>query len=896
MGRSKCYKVLSYSRQGLTDYDLHNLFLGEESATYEEVDFSQNKLSSVGLRAVVDLCCRCHKLRVVKLYKNEIDDSGAKHLARLLQQVPSVEEFHLSHNRLTAKGVRTIVKAADGARSASARPLWMRLEMNEIQAPDQVLLDLESNLSVCGREDEVNCTARSCCWNCKTHLPFLNSQREPRPAPAQNTEQPSVARKGKGVAAAPYCTQSKTWKDPPYGDASDWQPSSSARKGEKGKGNTSDAARTGKDAARKGKWGEDWYEVKFQDTTKSDYTESQLAGTGRKGKRSSLQPASGKDAQHGVDTPTSDSSPSSNLKAKKTYNDEEKAAEVPKPALEAASLVLVHVCSTVGCGRETWNGRPGTGCCRTCHASNGLEHGADCERKFKLKGCPPCAPAASVEEPAVDQADTSDETTDKDVQSQDKPNTVESVPTLESNTEDQDSTGKPLDAPSGDAKIDLAELLPGAGVEKDENVVRLQRAHRARDFMRTEEDEKQVAECLVALNKVCEGLGPEKDWRALAIGSVASGFGTKGCDIDVVVKHGSAQDVRSPQSVLLDLRSLLTESDFTVKNTILQARVPILKLQYKDKDIDLSACNIRPMKNTRLLKAYSTMHERVAELVVAVKIWAKDARVCGAKDGHLSSYALVLMVIYFLQVVEDLSLPCLQEGGAKDAAFETDEATEARVKHVKKLGNLALSSLDMLIGGFFAFYAGAVGPWGFIPFDWGNEVVSVRLGRRERRDSDAFTLLNGRNAHRLHIEDPFERSRNLNDVLWMHPVANEDRLYQHIQCMDSIAKMLYLEKVQTDYQSSLAQLLTATCPLFPPPIIGAAPFLPPPIPIDWDPSVIDAPEPQYSASPDPKQRPAPPEPRSKTKDGCKTKSHTVRRQFGKKGPYNSTNVHGRGRA
>ena len=32
------------------------------------------------------------------------------------------------------------------------------------------------------------------------------------------------------------------------------------------------------------------------------------------------------------------------------------------------------VCNTIGCRRKTWDGRAGSKCCRTCAASNGMQH------------------------------------------------------------------------------------------------------------------------------------------------------------------------------------------------------------------------------------------------------------------------------------------------------------------------------------------------------------------------------------------------------------------------------------------------------------------------------------------------------------------------------------------
>lgn len=46
---------------------------------------------------------------------------------------------------------------------------------------------------------------------------------------------------------------------------------------------------------------------------------------------------------------------------------------------------------------------------------------------------------------------------------------------------------------------------------------------------------------------------------------------------------------------------------------------------------------------------------------VFLKWWAKSVGIIGASFGYLSSYALTLMIIAFLQNTQPPVLPCLQE-------------------------------------------------------------------------------------------------------------------------------------------------------------------------------------------------------------------------------------------
>lgn len=196
--QSSSYR-LNYSRRRFTDDDLgrlrRELPQKQDSYTYEEVDFSQNELSSTGLRVVLEVCQRCPKLRVLKLYRNNLDDSGATGLAELFAKCTGIEEVHLSHNRFTAAGVETMVRAAEEARPDSMSPLWLRLEQNEVADPDAVYEDLLTRLSVCNRPDERYCTVRTCCKKMKVHLPFFNWQRTARPQHVHETPStPGVVR------------------------------------------------------------------------------------------------------------------------------------------------------------------------------------------------------------------------------------------------------------------------------------------------------------------------------------------------------------------------------------------------------------------------------------------------------------------------------------------------------------------------------------------------------------------------------------------------------------------------------------------------------------------------------------------------------------------------------
>ncbi len=83
---------------------------------------------------------------------------------------------------------------------------------------------------------------------------------------------------------------------------------------------------------------------------------------------------------------------------------------------------------------------------------------------------------------------------------------------------------------------------------------------------------------------------------------------------------------------------------------IAYARVPLIKFTHPAGfDCDLCLDNSLAVYNTRLLRTYAQLDERVRHLVYAVKWWAKSRGINEASTGTLSSYSYSIWVIHFLQ-------------------------------------------------------------------------------------------------------------------------------------------------------------------------------------------------------------------------------------------------------
>jgi len=263
-----------------------------------------------------------------------------------------------------------------------------------------------------------------------------------------------------------------------------------------------------------------------------------------------------------------------------------------------------------------------------------------------------------------------------------------------------------------------------------------------------------VQRCSQELNVMANKANP--NWRVLPFGSHVSGLSLQGSDLDATMfmPESMAEDpggASALNALRWVLRPILKQHpSFKVTEQVFSARVPIIKLRFENSlDVDLSCHNTRPLQNTGLIQAYVQLHPTVRELILAVKMWAKAADVCGGSEGKLSCYTFALMVLYYMQVDPSVSLPLLPT-----AAF--DLVSE------KPPGNFHPSwkcklPLHVLLGRFFMFYAEI--------FSWGREVVSVRLGRRVEASDREFSSLPYRSLGRIHIEDPYDLKRNLHCVL-----------------------------------------------------------------------------------------------------------------------------------
>lgn len=123
------------------------------------------------------------------------------------------------------------------------------------------------------------------------------------------------------------------------------------------------------------------------------------------------------------------------------------------------------------------------------------------------------------------------------------------------------------------------------------------------------------------------------------------------------------------------------DRDFKDLQAVARARVPVVKGCYRFAEnphtqdgslcFDICFFNDIAVRNSTLLKNYTDVDPVAKNLMLAVKMWAKDNHVCSAADERLSAYAWVILTIFYLQQIG--LLPNLQsEDLMKKANFKCD--------------------------------------------------------------------------------------------------------------------------------------------------------------------------------------------------------------------------------
>ncbi|XP_068095078.1 terminal uridylyltransferase 4 isoform X2 [Hyperolius riggenbachi] len=248
--------------------------------------------------------------------------------------------------------------------------------------------------------------------------------------------------------------------------------------------------------------------------------------------------------------------------------------------------------------------------------------------------------------------------------------------------------------------------------------------------------------------------------RLCLFGSSKNGFGFRDSDLDICMTlegHENAEKLNC-KDIIESLAKILKRHP-GLRNIlpITTAKVPIVKFEHRESGMegDISLYNTLAQHNTRMLATYAAIDPRVKYLGYAVKFFAKRCDIGDASRGSLSSYAYILMVLYFLQQRNPPVIPVLQEiydGQVTPQrmvdgwnAFFFDNTEELRIRFPSMGKNK--ESVGELLLGFLRFYTEE--------FDFKEYVISIRQKKLLTTFEKQWT------SKCIAIEDPFDLNHNL---------------------------------------------------------------------------------------------------------------------------------------
>ncbi|KAK3822514.1 MAG: hypothetical protein JOS17DRAFT_687631 [Linnemannia elongata] len=221
-------------------------------------------------------------------------------------------------------------------------------------------------------------------------------------------------------------------------------------------------------------------------------------------------------------------------------------------------------------------------------------------------------------------------------------------------------------------------------------------------------------------------------------GSLESGLGTLTSDADFTVSNLVGLSIEP----IHDLARALQQSGYGPIKTIANARVPIVTFTGQGIRCDMNVNQPMGVFNSHLINAYQKIDPRFLGLWFGLRSLADKHGILGGSTRYLSSYALTMMLIVFLQdVTSPPILPRLQQQSTYrmitrtidgyHCAYDKDPRnyTELAAKNTKKQGEL-LKDFCQYFGYTFNYATQEVNPrLGVI------RNRSVKPPPRSRRDS-----------------------------------------------------------------------------------------------------------------------------------------------------------------
>ncbi|KAF9691810.1 hypothetical protein EKO04_010448 [Ascochyta lentis] len=230
-----------------------------------------------------------------------------------------------------------------------------------------------------------------------------------------------------------------------------------------------------------------------------------------------------------------------------------------------------------------------------------------------------------------------------------------------------------------------------------------------------------------------------------------------------------------------------------------QAKVRIVKVWDPELELacDMNVNNVAALENTRMIRTYIQIDERVRPLAMIIKHWTKQRLLNDAGiGGTISSYTWICLIINFLQTRNPPILPALHSLPFREIDRSTGQPSHSGfaddVDKLRGFGDANKESVGQLLFHFFRLYGHEV--------DFEKEAISVRQGKRIPREEKGWHPGGGQKegTNRLCVEEPFNIERNLgnsaDDYAW-HGLHLEIR-----RAFDLLADAQQLDKACEQFQ------------------------------------------------------------------------------------------------
>ncbi len=246
-------------------------------------------------------------------------------------------------------------------------------------------------------------------------------------------------------------------------------------------------------------------------------------------------------------------------------------------------------------------------------------------------------------------------------------------------------------------------------------------------------------------------------------GSYVNNFLTESGDIDICIVPVDKCKICDFSKYLEKVKEAIIEKDIgEYRLSHYGDRYLLLKIIDRETQfvVDITVHTMLPIYNSKLVKIYSHCDQRFHIMGIFLKHWAKINKIHGAADNYLSSYALLIMLIYFLQkVIEPRILPNLQkverqekmysykQGGAEIQTNVFFEENPIKIK--KELdrindGQINEESAASLLVKFFEYYS----------YYFENQLLMISISEEQP------PLKTELESYAFSIVDPFDPTHN----------------------------------------------------------------------------------------------------------------------------------------